>query len=279
MKYQYITDEKEALEAVKKEGCKLKHVYNQTPEVCLAAVQENGMALRYVLNQTPEVCLAAVKQDGLALQYVRNQTVEICLAAVQENGYALQHVHNQTKDICMEAVKQTGWALAYVNEQTPEICLTAVKQNKHALAYIRNKVLFDKINNIIKDGDLKYIDDLLRSYSMPFSKISFEQQEQKELISAEKVKEILQNPVLPYINEAIEKLNNIIIHGSKKGCRSFKFERYYEDSDSHIYEKEGKKISSLLLEKGFKNIKETYHIYDDKGLEGLYKYIIEFNVD
>ena len=52
--YRYITDEKEALEAVK----------------------ENGYALRFVKNQTLEICLEAVKQDGDALRYV-NIDIEI----------------------------------------------------------------------------------------------------------------------------------------------------------------------------------------------------------
>ena len=74
--YRYITDEKEALEAVKENGYALRFVKNQTLEICLEAVKQNGDALRYVNNQTLEICLEAVKQDGDALRYV-NIDIEI----------------------------------------------------------------------------------------------------------------------------------------------------------------------------------------------------------
>ena len=39
-------------------------------EEALKAVKQDGYALRHVKDQTPEICLAAVKQNGFALQYV-----------------------------------------------------------------------------------------------------------------------------------------------------------------------------------------------------------------
>tara|TARA_R110000782_G_scaffold109231_1_gene198138 strand:- start:206 stop:607 length:402 start_codon:yes stop_codon:yes gene_type:complete len=82
----------EALAAVKQDGCALKYVKKQTPEICLAAVKQDGWALLYVHSQTPEICLVAVKQWGHALKYVHSQTPEICLAAVEECCNALQYV-------------------------------------------------------------------------------------------------------------------------------------------------------------------------------------------
>jgi len=70
-----------SLAVVQLNGMALRHIRDQTPEICLAAVQQNGLALRCVTDQTPEICMAAVKQHGRALQYVRDQTPEICLAA------------------------------------------------------------------------------------------------------------------------------------------------------------------------------------------------------
>ena len=65
-----FSTEKEALEAVKRNGDALQYVKDQTEAVCLEAVKRNGDALRYVKDQTEAVCLEAVKRNGYALQYV-----------------------------------------------------------------------------------------------------------------------------------------------------------------------------------------------------------------
>jgi hypothetical protein len=59
-----------ALEAVRQDGCALRYVHEQTPEICLEAVRQNGLALQHVHKQTPEICLEAVRQNGDALRYV-----------------------------------------------------------------------------------------------------------------------------------------------------------------------------------------------------------------
>lgn len=64
------------LEAVKKNGFMLKHIENQTEEICLEAVKKYGLAMQFVKNQTDKICLEAVKTNGWALQFVRNQTPE-----------------------------------------------------------------------------------------------------------------------------------------------------------------------------------------------------------
>ena len=58
----------------------------------LKAVKQNGYSLQFIIKQTKEICSAAVKQDGYALRFVNEQTYEICLAAVKQNKHALQHV-------------------------------------------------------------------------------------------------------------------------------------------------------------------------------------------
>lgn len=63
MKYQMITDEAEAL----------------------AAVRQDGYALQYVQAQTEPVCLAAVKQYGHALQFVRDEKLFEAIAKEVEN--------------------------------------------------------------------------------------------------------------------------------------------------------------------------------------------------
>ena len=41
------------------------------------AVQQDGYALRHVHNQTEELCKLAVQQDGYALQYVSDKFIHL----------------------------------------------------------------------------------------------------------------------------------------------------------------------------------------------------------
>lgn len=50
----------------------LKHIRQQSQEICLAAVKVNGYALKFVKDQTPRLCRAAVKQNPKAINYVRD---------------------------------------------------------------------------------------------------------------------------------------------------------------------------------------------------------------
>ena len=60
----------EQLEAVRHDGLYLKHIEDQTDELCKLAVQQNGMSLRYVKEQTPELCKLAVQQNKIAVKYI-----------------------------------------------------------------------------------------------------------------------------------------------------------------------------------------------------------------
>jgi hypothetical protein len=53
-------------------------------KICLKAVKRDGCSLKYVIEQTEEICLEAVKQDEDALKYVKEQTEEICLEAIKK---------------------------------------------------------------------------------------------------------------------------------------------------------------------------------------------------
>ena len=56
-------------------------------EEALTAVRQDGYALKYVPEKfkTAELCLEAVKQDGMASQYVPEElrTVELCVKMVK----------------------------------------------------------------------------------------------------------------------------------------------------------------------------------------------------
>jgi len=125
--------------AIKQHGTALKYVKNQINKLCMDAVKQNGQALQYVKIQTYELCMEAIKQNGLALYWIKNKTNEFNLTAVKQNGSALQYIDTQTDELCIEAVKQDGYALRYVTTQTNEICLEAVKQNGFALTHVKNQ--------------------------------------------------------------------------------------------------------------------------------------------
>ena len=47
------------------------------------AVKLNGIALKHIHNQTEEMCMLAVNQTHLALEYVHNQTEAMVFVVVQ----------------------------------------------------------------------------------------------------------------------------------------------------------------------------------------------------
>ena len=109
-------------------------------EEALAAVREHGLALEYVPEnlKTAKVCLEAVKQEGCALYFVPEslKTQALCLEAVKRHGWALKYVPwGQLKptvpameELCLEGMKQDPFALQVVPPElkTTEVCLAAV---------------------------------------------------------------------------------------------------------------------------------------------------------
>ena len=61
----------------------------EQPKASLEVVKKDGCALQFVKEQTPKVCLEAVKQKSSALQYVKNQTPEL-LDKMFENNISIE---------------------------------------------------------------------------------------------------------------------------------------------------------------------------------------------
>jgi len=59
-----------------------KHITNQ--QEALEAVRQDGAALQFVRNQTEEICLEAVKQSGYALSYVNKDIIDNYLNSLKE---------------------------------------------------------------------------------------------------------------------------------------------------------------------------------------------------
>ncbi len=157
--------EKEALEAVRKDGLALQYVHNQTSEICLAAVKKDGYALKYVKDQTPEICLAAVKKDGYALQYVKDQTPEICLAAVKQEMDSLQHVNKTI--FCQNNMKKTKITKVKVdvkfepfkenNEWIDNINPEHYKGEIETFDYLADKLTKEELEGFCKGNIIKYV--------------------------------------------------------------------------------------------------------------------------
>jgi hypothetical protein len=61
-------------------------------QFCYDAVQLNGYALRHVKNQTDELCELAVQDTGYAILSVKNKTPKICEIAIQTCSNSAQFV-------------------------------------------------------------------------------------------------------------------------------------------------------------------------------------------
>ncbi len=132
-----ITDEKKYDNVPYKWYC-LKHIDNQSKELCVQALEHDYKALQYIKDPSkyPEILDIAIQINGLSLRYIKNPTNEQCIQAVTQNGTALQYIENQTFEQCFVAIKQTPLALKYVIVQTYDLCLHVVKQHGYMLRYV-----------------------------------------------------------------------------------------------------------------------------------------------
>ena len=124
----------------------------------LAAVKKDGCSLEFIENQTKKICLAAVKQNGNALEFVKEQTEEICLIAVRKYGYDIEFVKEQTEEICIEAVRGCYWALYYIKNPNKKICLEAMKYSNDALRWHSNFYKLTPVN--IEEEYQNFMDDI-----------------------------------------------------------------------------------------------------------------------
>lgn len=145
----------------------LKHIDEQTPEMCLVAVRCCGKALEYVKVQTPEICLAAVTAAPEALEFVdesiftnKSDLLEIQKIAIRKNPYAIQYCSDQTPELCelsvsllgravtciktvshdlaIAAIRQDPCTIMVFKNPTEDLCMTAVSTDGNCLAHIRN---------------------------------------------------------------------------------------------------------------------------------------------
>ena len=127
----------------------------QTPELCLAAVKKYGTyALRHVHEQTAELCRVAVESSQvngfvLYISYIKPEfmTPEMYVLSVK-NGGSLKEVplELRTYELCLLAVAQDHYLsneLNYVPEEmkTPELYLAYVKSKGMDIRHVPKKVL------------------------------------------------------------------------------------------------------------------------------------------
>jgi hypothetical protein len=165
--------------AIDNNPCSIRHVKEQTDELCLRAVRQNGEALKYIdkdkkteilymeaINEksshslyyieddeiTYDMCVKAVTIDGYNLKYVPEDKItnELCLIAIDSYTYAIEFIPDNriTYDMCMKAVEKCGLILSHIYHRTPtqhfltyELYLKAVKNDGHAIQFIPNDLL------------------------------------------------------------------------------------------------------------------------------------------
>lgn len=105
----------------------LKHVHEQTEEICICAVSndyDNSLNMRFFLGS--DECF-----DDRAMNYVKTQTEEISKCAVKRDGMMLRFVQTQTEEICRLAIDQNPYAITYVKNKTEELCKYASDKQIH----------------------------------------------------------------------------------------------------------------------------------------------------
>lgn len=127
---------------VKKNWTFLKHVKDQTEELCLEAIRQNSNALQYVKCQTHKMCIEAVRQNPHAIALVTYKSPSLCMEAIIQDPQCLQYVPSylQTNDICMEALKKDGNTLKYIENQTVQMCIKSLETSGgQTFTLIKNK--------------------------------------------------------------------------------------------------------------------------------------------
>lgn len=127
-----------------------KYVKTEIPtELILFVVRKNGMLLRHVNNQTHEICLAAVSTNGTALQFVKDQSQEICDKAFKQNPLSIEYMDDKfkSKDICNQAINNDNYTLLrYVPNPSTSDIRCAVEHNGGNLRYAQGTSTFTVCN-------------------------------------------------------------------------------------------------------------------------------------
>lgn len=128
-----------ALIAVSKNGCLIRHVIQQTKELCLAAVNQTGIALQYVapLLKTFDICYAAVMQNEEALLYCGKHKTPLTHLAVGRNPKAIQYTTNPSEELCLSVVEREPSLLQYITDPSPKVIDTALSVDSNAIKYYK----------------------------------------------------------------------------------------------------------------------------------------------
>ena len=84
------------------------------PKECLAAVKKDGYSIRYIHNPDKEIQLVAVKQYSTNIECIRDPNKEVQLETVKYNGYNIRYIQNPDKDVQMAAIEQSGYDIKII---------------------------------------------------------------------------------------------------------------------------------------------------------------------
>lgn len=123
----------------------IKYIINPTEEMCLMAVKQSGYAIRYIQNPTNEMIRFALKDE--CFEYIKNPSIFTQLLSVAYNGRNLYTDNNSFKNIPemrIAAAMQDGNTIGIIkdkNELTHELCIAAVKEDAYAIQFIDNQTM------------------------------------------------------------------------------------------------------------------------------------------
>jgi hypothetical protein len=147
--------EEMCMKAIKSQYYVLNLIKNQTEEMCIAHFKKYPYSLKNVINQTHKICLEAVKNNGYTIQFVLNQTEEICIEALKSNIDSFKYITNRSYKVCLEAVSLNGLLLEYIDDQTEEMCKVAVNNTHYAIKFIKDPTMkFNLEYKLYKDNNL-----------------------------------------------------------------------------------------------------------------------------
>jgi hypothetical protein len=152
-------------EAIEYRGLNLKHIKEQTLELCQLAVERNPRTIKHAQYQTEDMCVRAVNEDPTLIKYVKHQTEKMCETAVTNKAHLFEYVDSKfhtekiciralrwrpsfikniakpTKKMCMKAVGKSGIVLEFIPSEmkTDDVCIAAVKQNYKAIEFVGNQ--------------------------------------------------------------------------------------------------------------------------------------------
>lgn len=177
--YPYIRNkQKYAFLAVKINGHNIKHVPDQTTELCKLSLDTcGGVTIQHFRDQTTELCeISLRKSGGKSIQYIHDQTTKLCKMSIDLSVHNLQHIHDQTYELILYTFTKYTYGRSFVNKKyvTYDLCVNLINDliNSRYLDVLDLKIPDEIYEDVClyllskKNNHLKYIPKSKRTFNM-----------------------------------------------------------------------------------------------------------------